>query len=346
MAYSSITNPRNFMNPKLYAGNGSAGNAITGVGFQPDLVWLKSRTNTEYQNWYDSIRGVTKRLVSNLSSAETTLSGLTAFGTDGFTVGAADTANQNSNNFVSWNWKAGTAFSNDASATGVGTIDSTASVNQTAGFSIVKYTGTGSNATVAHGLGLAPEIMICKNLSATENWVVYVKSLGNTKRLILDTTGAVGTDATIFNSTTPNTTIFGIGENAGANGSGHGQIAYCFASVQGYSKISSFVGNGNVNGPYVHLGFKPAFLMIKDTTGTGEWLVWDNKRSPSNEMTKALAANDSLVEDTTKEMDFLSNGFKIRTTDTNYNASGNTNIFMAFAEEPFVASNFNAATAR
>ena len=346
MAYSSITNPRNFMNPKLYAGNGSAGNAITGVGFQPDLVWLKSRTNTEYQNWYDSIRGVTKRLVSNLSSAETTLSGLTAFGTDGFTVGAADTANQNSNNFVSWNWKAGTAFSNDASATGVGTIDSTASVNQTAGFSIVKYTGTGSNATVAHGLGLAPEIMICKNLSATENWVVYVKSLGNTKRLILDTTGAVGTDATIFNSTTPNTTVFGIGENAGANGNGHGQIAYCFSSVKGYSKIGSYVGNGNANGPFIYTGFAPAFFMLKRTDGTNSWRMWDNKRDPFNVRDSSINANESDAEytDASVYMDFVSNGVKFRTTGDN--VSGGNYIYMVFAENPFVAGNFNPATAR
>ena len=345
MAYSSIIKPSDFFNTKLYAGNGGT-QAITGVGFQPDLVWLKARTSTEYQNWYDSQRGVTKRLVSNLTSAENTISGLTAFGTDGFTVGAADTANQNSNNYVSWNWKAGTSFTNDASGTGIGTIDSAGSVNTDAGFSIITFTGTGNAGSVAHGLGAIPKFLVVKSRSNVNGWIVYHVSLGAGKGISLNLVDASFSTGSRWNSTEPTSTVFSLGTAADVNRSGGTHVCYAFAEKQGYSKFGSYLGNGNSNGPYVYLGFKPAFLMIKDVTGTGEWLVWDNKRSPSNEMTRALAANDSLVEDTTKEMDFLSNGFKIRTTDTNYNASGNTNIFMAFAENPFVASNYNAATAR
>jgi len=347
MAYSSISKPSLHFNTKLYTGNGGT-QSITGVGFQPDWLWIKSRSSTESHFVFDSVRGQSKYIFPNANNAEGTAGTgiLNSFNSDGFTLGNNDGVNANSQTFVAWNWKAGTSFTNDASSTGVGSIDSTASVSQTAGVSIVKYIGTGSNETVAHGLGLAPEIMICKNLSATENWVVYVKSLGNTKRLVLDTTGAVGTDATIFNSTTPNTTVFGIGENAGANGNGHGQIAYCFSSVKGYSKIGSYVGNGNANGPFIYTGFAPAFFMLKRTDGTNSWRMWDNKRDPFNVRDSSINANESDAEytDASVYMDFVSNGVKFRTTGDN--VSGGNYIYMVFAENPFVAGNFNPATAR
>jgi len=347
MAYTDIDKPSDYFNTKLYTGTGSS-NSVTGVGFQPDWVWIKSRSDAQSNNIFDSVRGQGKLIFTDANSAEATVTNrLTAFNSDGFTVVSDNAVNGSSKTYASWNWLAGTSFTNDASSTGVGSIDSTASVSQTAGVSIVKYIGTGSNETVAHGLGLAPEIMICKNLSATENWVVYVKSLGNTKRLVLDTTGAVGTDATIFNSTTPNTTIFGIGENAGANGNGHGQIAYCFSSVKGYSKIGSYTGNGNADGTFIYTGFKPAFIIVKNTSSSTNWEMFDNKRVGYNPGNWHLKPNSSDAEDVgTVRLDILSNGFKIRTTGSNLNTSGNNYIYMAFAESPFVSSTGVPATAR
>jgi len=347
MAYTDIDKPSDYFNTKLYTGTGSS-NSVTGVGFQPDWVWIKSRSDAQSNNIFDSVRGQGKLIFTDANSAEATVTNrLTAFNSDGFTVVSDNAVNGSSKTYASWNWLAGTSFTNDASSTGVGSIDSTASVSQTAGVSIVKYIGTGSNETVAHGLGLAPEIMICKNLSATENWVVYVKSLGNTKRLVLDTTAAVGTDATIFNSTTPNTTIFGIGENAGANGNGHGQIAYCFASVKGYSKIGRYTGNSNADGAYVHLGFKPAFLMVKRTDAAYRWTISDNKRIGFNRIIHGLAADSTAAEETGAaygEFDFTANGFKCRSAEDGMNV-GNM-IYMAFAESPFVTSTGIPATAR
>ena len=347
MAYTTIDKPSDHFNTKLHSGTDST-TTITGVGFQPDMTWWKSRNNAVNHALYDAVRGGSKLIRPNQTNAEETNTAVSAFTSDGVTLtGGSAFTNASGYTYASWNWKAGTSFTNDASSTGIGTIDSTASVNQTAGFSIVKYTGTGSNATVAHGLGLAPEIMICKNLSATENWVVYVKSLGNTKRLVLDTTGAVGTDATIFNSTTPNTTIFGIGENAGANGNGHGQIAYCFASVKGYSKMGSYTGNSNADGTFVYTGFKPAFLMVKRTDASYRWTMSDNKRLGYNRIINQIAADSSAAENTSAgygEFDFTSNGFKCRSAEDGMNV-GNI-VYMAFAENPFVAGNFNPATAQ
>ena len=349
--YTTIDDPTAYFQTTLYTGDDSTSHAITNGGnsdLQADWLWLKPRTKVDNHRWMDSVRGVTKMSPSNSSGAEETISaGLASFDSNGFTLNTTDSGyNSSSYTYVAWCWKAGTSFTNDASSTGVGSIDSTASVSQTAGFSIVKYTGTGSNETVAHGLGLAPEIMICKNLSATENWVVYVKSLGNTKRLVLDTTAAVGTDATIFNSTTPNTTIFGIGENDGANGNGHGHIAYCFASVKGYSKIGTYVGNGNADGAFVYTGFKPAFIMVKKTNNTGGWQLRDNKRTTFNLLTNLNYANATSAEQTTDGIDFLSNGWKLRNAAGDNNASGDSYIYMAFAENPLVTSTDVTATAR
>ena len=344
MAYTTIDDPSAYFQTTLWTGNASA-RSITFDGnsdMQPDWVWIKNRASTQNHRLFDSVRGAGKNIKSNDTQAQIdagtgTDGQLRSFASDGFTLGTDGSVNNNNEGHVAWSWKAGTSFSNDASSTSVGSIDSTASVSQTAGFSIVKYTGTGSNETVAHGLGLAPEIMFCKNLSAAENWVVYVKSLGNTKRLVLDTTGAVGTDATIFNSTTPNTTVFGIGENAGANGNGHGQIAYCFASVKGYSKIGTYVGNGNADGPFVYTGFKPAFIIVKNTA-SGGWQLRDHKRTIFNMLTNLNYANATSVEQTTDGIDFLSNGWKLRNSAGDNNADGVSYIYLAIAKNPLVTS--------
>ena len=351
MAYSSITNPRNFMNTVLYTGNATA-RSITGVGFQPDWCWFKSRTNTEYHNLVDSVRGNTKYLYSNSGEAEATSSTrVTAFGSDGFSLGTDDNVNMNSQNFVSWNWKAGTSFTNDASATGIGTIDSAGSVNTNSGFSIVSWTGTGSAGTIKHGLSTVPKMIIVKTRSTDNIWSVYHVGLGNTKYMQLNEPDPSTDNDTYWSDTTPTSSVFSVGTASGVNGSGVTNIAYCFADVQGYSKITDYLGNGNANGPYIHLGFSPAFIIIKKY-GSGAWNIKDNRRrtasvSTGGNLTEAvLLANSTAADQDANGIDFTANGFKIKSTGGDVNTANNAYIYMAFAEEPFVASNFNTATAR
>ena len=341
-----IDKPSDYFNTKLYTGTGSS-NAVTGVGFQPDFIWGKSRDTADSHFLVDVIRGATKHVRSDSDGAQfTRAQDVKTIDSDGFTVGTDNLVNKLNDDFASWNWLG----SNTTASNGNGSITSTVSVNATSGFSVVKWTGSGANATIGHGLGATPSMLMVKNATATGGWRVWHQNLTSTQTLQLNTTAAVNTSAGQFNSSaTFNSTVFSVGGEGDTNQSSQTIISYSFVEKPFFSKMSSYTGNGNVNGPFVYTGFKPAFLMIKDASGSGEWLAWDNKRSPINEMTKALAWNDSLVEDTTKEMDFLSNGFKIRTTDTNYNASGNTNIYMAFAENPFVTSTANGsipATAR
>jgi hypothetical protein len=331
MAYTTINKPTDYFNTKLYTGNGSAGNAITGVGFQPDFVWLKQRNGTEYHNFYDAIRGVTKRLSTQpAGAAQSTISGLTAFGSDGFTVGAADTANQNSKNFVAWNWKE----------------------TATAGFDIVSYTGTGSAKTVSHNLGVVPEMIIVKRYNdGTASWMVYHKSLGatasnlgKTKYLSLDATAAE--DNGHWNDTVPTSSVFSVGTDQRVNANGAYYIAYCFAGKTGYSKFGFYNANENTNGPFVYCGFKPAFVLIKQTNLTRDWFMFDNKRDPSNFVRKQIEANSSGAEDAYDNLDFLSNGFKIKTTSATLNDASGKYIYMAFAEAPLVGSNGVTAKAR
>ena len=354
MAYTTIDKPSDYFETKLWAGNGSSQN-ITGLDFQPDWVWIKSRTDTRKHNVYDSVRGVQKRIVPNSSVAEDTASGLTAFGTNGFTVGSETDTNGSGRNFVGWSWKAGTSFTNDASATGIGTIDSTGSVNTDAGFSIISWTGDGNNgATIAHGLGVTPAIVITKRRSAVGDWLVGGSLIdtvrgGANSLLLLNTTAAMDSNSEVYQ--TFSSTTFQVGVNAYANTSGSTMISYCFADVKGYSKFGSYVGNGNADGTFTYTGFKPAFLIQKRTdTGGYNWQMHDNKRSSSgggNILNSRIAPNSSNAEETdTIGYDFLSNGFKVFTTNANYNASGGTYIYMAFAENPFVTSTGVPATAR
>jgi hypothetical protein len=340
--YTAIDDSGLYFNTKLYTGDGSNPRTLTGVGFQPDWVWLKNRTGANGHTLVDVLRGANKTISSDGSGEEITDKGdgyLTALTSDGFTVTAGsssdDRTNDTSDNYVAWNWIA----NGSGSANTDGSISSTVTANTTSGFSIVSYTGTGSNATVGHGLGVVPSMIIIKYLGTGGwAWRVGSTSVGWTKRLFLNTTDAEGTDASAWNDTAPTSSVFSVGTSTGTNGSSAGLIAYCFAEKQGFSKFGSYEGNNNANGPFVYLGFRPAYLVIKRTESSGgEWLCWDNKRSTYNEMERALALNDSLVEDTTKEMDFLSNGFKIRTTDTNYNASEKY-FYWAFSESPFVNS--------
>jgi hypothetical protein len=346
MAYTTIKKSTDYFNTKLYTGNGSTLN-VTGLDFQPDFTWLKCRDIAYNHRLYDVIRTPLNSLESNSSNAESSDGdGLSAFNSDGFTVtqGGNTEYNNNGVNYVGWNWLA----DNTTGASNTdGSITSTVSANTTAGFSICKWTGTGANATIGHGLSAVPKMIIAKRLSNTEDWTIYHTSLGATKKIDLNNTGAESTVANIWNNTAPTSSVFYVGDHNRVNGSGDTYVAYCFADVTGYSKFGSYVGNGNADGTFVYTGFKPAFTMIKRTDTTSDWNIMDNKRAVSfNPNTKELYANSSQAEATGGQTirDFLSNGFKLRGTSGGTNASGGTYIYMAFAEEPLVGD--NPATAR
>ena len=338
MAYSTIPKGSLYMNPKIYTGTGSS-NAITGVGFQPDWTWIKRRNGTNGHNLYDVIRGVTKTINSATTAAESTSgSGLTAFGTDGFTVVSDGDVNGSGGTYVSWNWLA----NGTGSANTDGSISSTVSANTTSGFSIVSWTATNANgATIGHGLGTTPAIVITKRLNSTGDWL-FGGSLVDTIRgganslLLLNTTSAMDNNSEVYQTFSP--TTFQVGVNAGSFANGATLISYCFKDVQGYSKFSSYIGNGNADGTFVYTGFKPAFIMIKRTDVAADWEIYDNKRLGFNDNNPPLYANLTNVEGGNGRIDILSNGFKIRATSGNLGASGGTYIYMAFAENPFVAT--------
>ena len=353
MAYTDIDDPSAYFQNLIYNGNTSSNRALTFDGnsnLQPDFSWVKCRSNATNHQLIDSVRGVTKQLNSNLSNAETTDSTLfKSFDTNGITVGGGGTINDNGRTFASWNWKAGTSFTNDASATGIGSIDSTGSVNTTSGFSIITYTGTGSAATVAHGLGVAPKMIINRTISASKDWITYHASLGATKFVELNTTDAAATSSDKFNNTEPTSTVFSIESSSQNNTSGGTCLAYIFAEKKGYSKFFSYEGNSNVNGSYIHLGFSAAFIMVKPVDAADNWVMFDNKRLGFNSSTSPYnfaGANNSNVETTdTGQIDITSSGFKIRNSGGTVNKSS-TYIGMAFAASPFVTSSGIPNTAK
>jgi hypothetical protein len=326
-----------YFNTVLYTGNGSSTRAITGAGFSPDFVWIKSRSNNENNNLYDAVRGATNFLMSNsTSSDQANAATLKSFDSDGFTVGDAALVNWNTWTYAAWCWDAGgTGSSNNA-----GTITSTVSANASAGFSIVTYTGTGSAATVGHGLGVAPSMIIVKNRNYAGSWAVYHSKLTSAAYyLILNSTAGQANTSNMWNSTAPTSTVFSLGDDAFTNRLNDPHVAYCFSEVAGYSKFGSYTGNGSSDGPFVHTGFKIRFLLLKkSTTGVanGNWYLLDATRNEYNPVDKYILPNSSAAEGTTTaHIDFLSNGFKVRTTNTDYNESGQTYIFAAFAELPF-----------
>ena len=348
MAYTDIDKPSDYFNTVLYTGNSST-QAIA-VGFQSDWVWCKPRTNTGSHFLSDSVRGGTKVIVSNTTATEITRSNnIQSFTSTGYTLGADGTSNYNGDATVSWNWKAGTSFTNDASATGIGTIDSTGSVNQDAGFSIVSFdlSGQSGNETIKHGLNSAPKVIITKRLSGgAGDWTSYFGAIGNSY-LVLNNTSAAATSSSFMNNTAPTSSVFTVGDPSwwGANPF----IAYCFAEKQGYSKFGSYTGNGSTDGTFVYTGFKPAWLVAKRTNDTGAWYTVDNKRDTFNVTHKWLDLNSSDAENTSSaalNVDFLSNGFKNRTSNNSRNGSGQSYIYMAFAENPFTTSTGIPATAK
>ena len=346
MAYTTINKSTDYFNTKLYTGNGANNHAITGVGFAPDLVWQKRRDGSNGHVWFDKVRGATKVIQSESASAEVTSSSgqdTVSLDSDGFTVAVPSSfggINPNGASCVAWNWKASGA----GSANTDGSINSTVSVNTTAGFSIVKYTGTGSNATIGHGLGSVPKMIIVKRLSNSENWTTYHTSIGNTKYIDLDANSASVT-YNMWQNTTPTSSVFSITTHNRLNANGDDYIAYCFAEKTGYSKFGSYTGTGNANGPFIYTGFKPAFIILKVSSDINDWTMFDNKRPGYNVNNQALLPNLSNSESTDHAIDILSNGFRIKDNDGTVNPNGQTMIYMAIGQS-LVGTNNIPATAR
>jgi len=343
MAYTTIKKPSDYFNTKLYTGNGSNGNAITGVGFQPDWVWIKDRDGTEQHALFDVVRGVYNELNTNATQEDQEKTDtLISFDSDGYSLNDRALVNGSGVSYASWNWLA----SNTTASNTDGSITSTVSANTTSGFSIVSYTGTGANATVGHSLGSVAKMIIVKRRDTTGRWQVYHNGLGATKYLFLDGTETEQTNSNRWNDTTPTSSVFSLGSSAEVNASGGTYIAYCFADVKGFSKFGSYTGNGNSDGTFVYTGFKPAFFLVKAIDSVQDWFIYDIKRDSYNVMQRRLRPAQTEAENTNVAyyMDFLSNGFKFKATNAGFNGSGVNYIYMAFAEEPLVGD--NPATAR
>ena len=323
MAYTSIDNPELYFQVKLYTGNGGT-NAITFDGdenMSPDLVWLKMRSHADNHTIFNTTSGATKRIFSNLNQQESTEStSLTSFDSDGFTLGSDALANASSRTFVAWAWKE----------------------SADAGFDILKYEGNATNRTISHSLSAVPHWIVIKNLESTsssaEHWLVYHKGTGNTHGVLLNEMTAKIDDATYFQDTDPTSSVFSIGTADRCNKNNEDNIAFLWSEKQGFSKFGKFTGNGNANGPFIHLGFRPAWVVIRRVNDSTHWQAQDNKRQGFNPDNERLYLNDAAAEQTANFIDLLSNGFKCITSDAGGNGNGDTYIYMAFAESPFVNS--------
>ena len=346
MAYTTIDDPSAHFQTVLYTGN-EAARTITNDGnsdLQPDFIWNKGRDHAHYHYLTDTTRGLTKYQYSNATNAEETFTTyVTNTTSDGFTLGNGQGMNDNTNvgggvDYVTWQWKANGGTRTTVTESGANPGGGHQS-DTTAGFSIVDYVGTGGAGHVTHGLGAVPEWIVFKNRDETESWLIYHVAIGNGKGLRLDTTAAADTTANHWANTTPNSSTIVVGGNPPNNKDAINYIAYCFASVQGYSKFGSYIGNGNVDGAFVYTGFKPAFVIQKQTSAGGEyWMMKDSKREPFNQNDANIYPNATNVEGDTNGIDLLSNGFKCRTTGAGSNADGATYIYIAFAKSPFVSS--------
>ncbi len=329
MAYTTIDNPELYFQVKIYTGDAST-QAVTLDGdedMQPNFVWIKNRATTRYNTLFDSVRGVEKPLWSNATSSEGSDSNtLTAFGSDGFTVGSDAAVNGSGNSLVAYCWKE----------------------SADAGFDIVTYTGNETARTISHSLSAKPRVIICKGRSVASNWTTQHGSYGAEKQFQLQETDAVADHATTWNDTEPTTSVFSVGTGTACNDNGETFVAYLFAEKQGFSKFGSYVGNANTDGTFIYTGFSPAWILHKRASDTGDWRVWNNKSEGFNPNPHALFPNTDATEYNTSNLhiDFLSNGFKFRTSDSNVNTSGETYIYMAFAEAPFVNSNGVPCNAR
>ena len=330
---STIVKGNTVMDATLYTGNGGIQSVTNAAAFKPDLVWNKARSTANSHVLEDSVRGATKGLYSDSTSAEVTNTDfLQSFNSGGFTVGPNALVNQSSATYVAWQWQAGQGSS---SSNTNGSITSTVSVNASAGFSVVTYTGTGSNATVGHGLGVAPSFIIVKNRSSALDWPVYTSYYGINATLALNTTAAGAAAANYWGSALPTSSVFGVGTSTNNNGSGNAMLAYCWTPIAGFSAFGSYVGNGSADGAFIYFGFRPKFVMFKRTDSTSDWVIVDSSRGSYNINSSNLYADLANAEDAANSFDFVSNGIKLRSTAVNSNASGGTYVYAAFAENPF-----------
>ena len=343
MAYTTIDDPTIHFTTNLRSGLYGGSDTAFDIGFQPDWIWNKKRSGTGVHSLFDSVRGFGssgKVLYSNTNGAEATNALIKSVSSTGFTVTASS---DDTGTMVDWCWKAG----GSASSNSDGDITTSVSVNTTAGFSIVSYTGNGSaTQTIGHGLGAVPKMMIFKRRNSSSDWIVYHNKPGATKYLSLNLTGAASAYEPYFANTEPTSSVFTVDTAGDINGSSDTFIAYLFSEIKGYSKFGSYTGNQNTDGPFVYTGFRPAWVMVKRTDSTSDWLICDSKRPGFNPIDDKLFPNTSQAEDPYESFDFVSNGFKITSAGTGHNASGANMIYMAFAESPFVNSNGVANNAR
>ena len=348
MAYISFQ-PKDYFNTKLYTGNGST-NAQTGVGFEPDWIWIKNRDGgggSHDHYLFDQVRGTTNYIRPNENNGGGTASGVTSFDSDGFTLGSSDGMNENGRTFVAWNLR---ASGSQGSSNTDGSINTTyTSVNTTSGFSISTYTGTGSNATIGHGLGVIPQVVLVKDTSASNHWIMYHNKMDASapedKYVRLNQAQAFA-DFNMWQDTAPTNQVFSIATDGAVNTSGNNFVAYCFAEKKGFSKFGSYLGTSSASGPFIYTGFKPAFVLIKGASTT-DWNLYDSKRLGYNGGDAPLYADLPNAEATDYgRIDFLSNGFKIKTTNSQVNNNNTNHIYLAFAEHPLVSSNNVPATAR
>jgi len=351
MAYTTIDDPSAHFHTRLYSGNGSTqsitNNANAG-NFKPDWLWIKERTSTSQNFLFDSNRGVGKYLHSDSTSSEGNDVHNTSFDSNGFGVGQQNGTNENSQTYVAWQWVAngGTTSSNSN-----GDITSTVQTNSTAGFSIGTYTGDADNShSVGHGLGATPAWIIVKRREGSHSWIVWHQNLTATSAYAVDleNTDAEANNTSYFHDTAPDANTFHPGDGGATNGSGGTYVFYAFKEIKGYSKFGSYKGNGNANGAFIYTGFRPAWIMVKLISGSGEdWHIFDSSRSTSNVVKERLIASGSAAENANDSiLDFVSNGFKFKESNAGWNGNGNTYIYMAFAEHPFVSSEGVPVTAR
>ena len=349
MAYTTIDDPTIFFTTLLRDSIYGGSDTSYDIGFQPDWIWDKVRSTSGVHSLFDSVRGVGssgKIIYSHQGNVETTNALIKSIDSSGFTVTAS--ADHASQTIVDWCWKAGTTFSNSAGANGAD-LASSGSYNRDAGFSIVTFTGNATDdQQIYHGLNSVPVWMVLKNRtnSNAESWSVYHQSIGNTKKISLDLGNTPATSNEFWENTTPTSTVFTVGRQDAVNGNGNTHVVYCFSEIKGYSKFGAYTGNGNADGTFIYTGFRPAWFMIKATDASKSWYMWDSKRAGGSNVN-----DDTLLADTTdtefsSNIDFVSNGVKIRTSGSGENQSGTNYIYMAFAESPFVNSNGVPCNAR
>ena len=354
MAYISFQ-PETYFQTMLYTGDGTDARALTNdgiVNLQPDLIWIKCRTAVNWHDVTDSSRGVTKSIYPSETSLEVTdANSVQAFSSDGFTVGTQDQVNEDTKTYAEWQWKgnARTTYVNAA-----GTKDTTVQVNTTAGFSMFTYAGSDVSRTFGHGLGVVPDLVIVKNLSATGSWHCYWKPLGNQGLNWLDDNATASTTSTTWDSTSPTSTVITMNGGAsytGTNRASNNYIAYCFTSIKGYSQIGNYKGTGNIDGTFINLGFRPALVIIKNAGANKNWYMFDSARDPYNLTDRALKPDINDIEADSSDwnaLDLLSNGFKLRggSSGVGDDLNGAYNyVYVAFAKNPFVSSNSIPATA-